>query len=239
MQSVVVESSHRESVDFNNSEAVIIEEESPADANEDQTAITKEEEEENNTSPVNKFYVPTSKKGSNRRSSSPSLKQVMKDELESSSPGGNDISPELPKKENVVEEEEAKEEKKEGDNNQEKRVSWDVDEDGKDQVKLPNEIINEQSQQDDHQQPIFKFNYHPLPHEREYYEKLCTYAKSHNSPDTTDIVSPGAAAKLFITSGIPSDQLRMIWNMSVLPATPYPSGTVPPPAMLVDNSIQV
>jgi len=46
-----------------------------------------------------------------------------------------------------------------------------------------------------------------------------------------DIVSPGAAAKLFITSGIPSDRLRMIWNMSVLPATPYPQGTVPPPAM--------
>jgi len=186
---------------------------------------------------MNKFYVPKSKKGTNRRASdesSPSLEQAMKNEIESSA--GIDVSPELPKKENVVVEEmEAKEETKKEDNNQEKRVSWDVDlEDGEDQVELPNEIDEQQSQlQDDQQQqPIFKFNYHPLPHEKEYYEKLCSYARSHNSPNiTTDIISPGAAAKLFITSGIPSDRLRMIWNMSVLPAAPYPPGTAPPPAM--------
>jgi len=198
LQSVIVEPSHRGSVDLNNSEAIIIEEESPAN---EETADVKEEESTTispdsvipptpetdgvATHVMNKFYVPKSKKGTNRRSSdesSPSLEQAMKNELESSA--GIDVSPELPKKENVVVEEvEAKEETKKEDNNQEKRVSWDVDlEDGEDQVELPNEI-DEQTQKDNDQQPIFKFNYHPLPHEKEYYEKLCAYAKSHNSPD--------------------------------------------------------
>jgi len=249
LQSVIVEPSHRGSVDLNNSEAIIVEEESPAN---EETADVKEEES-TTISPdsvipptpetdgvaahvMNKFYVPKSKKGTNRRASdesSLSLEQAMKNELESSA--GIDISPELPKKENVVVEEvDAKEEtKKEDNNNQEKRVSWDVDLEDGEEVELPNEIDEQQqSLPKNDQQPIFKFNYHPLPHEKEYYETLCSYAKSHNSPDiSTDIISPGAAAKLFITSGIPSDRLRMIWNMSVLPATPYPQGTVPPPAM--------
>jgi len=245
LQSVVVEPSHRGSVDLNNSEAIIIEEETPAN---EETADVKEEES-TTVSPdsvipptpetdgvaahvMNKFYVPKSKKGTNRRASdesSPSLEQAMKNELDSSV--GIDVSPELPKKENVAVKEKAKEETKKEDN-QEKRVSWDVDLEDGEEVTLPNEIDEQQTQKDDDQQPIFKFNYHPSPHEKEYYEKLCTYAKNHNSPDiTNDIVSPGAAAKLFITSGIPSDRLRMIWNMSVLPAVPYPPGIVPPPAM--------
>eukprot|EP00571_Detonula_confervacea_P003074 CAMPEP_0172317736 /NCGR_PEP_ID=MMETSP1058-20130122/32556_1 /TAXON_ID=83371 /ORGANISM="Detonula confervacea, Strain CCMP 353" /LENGTH=816 /DNA_ID=CAMNT_0013032363 /DNA_START=241 /DNA_END=2691 /DNA_ORIENTATION=- len=87
---------------------------------------------------------------------------------------------------------------------------------------------NETPKQPD--QPTFKFQYSPLDFERDYYDKLFNYAQE-NKRDT--ILPPKAAASLFVSSGIPSDRLRMIWNMAVLPATAYPAGTKPPPAMTV------
>ncbi len=77
----------------------------------------------------------------------------------------------------------------------------------------------------------FKFQYQPREFERNYYDRLFEFAKT-NSPDDA-IVPPKDAAKLFVTSGIPSERLRVIWNMAVLPARPYAPGTKPPPAMNV------
>ncbi|KAL3758084.1 hypothetical protein ACHAWU_009288 [Discostella pseudostelligera] len=78
----------------------------------------------------------------------------------------------------------------------------------------------------------FKFHYEPLEFERNYYHQLFDLAKANSSSvDDDTIIPPKDAAKLFVTSGIPPDRLRVIWNMSVLPATPYPPGTKPPPAM--------
>lgn len=78
----------------------------------------------------------------------------------------------------------------------------------------------------------FKFHYEPLEFERNYYHQLFDLAKANSSSvDDDTIIPPKDAAKLFVTSGISPDRLRVIWNMAVLPATPYPPGTKPPPAM--------
>eukprot|EP00986_Skeletonema_menzelii_P016457 scaffold14674_cov141-Skeletonema_menzelii.AAC.7 len=84
----------------------------------------------------------------------------------------------------------------------------------------------------------FKFSYKPRDYEQGYYDQLFYHvASTSNTPVTADkpkeeiIVSPKEAAKLFYKSGVPSERLRMIWNMATLPSTPLPPGTKPPPSM--------
>ena len=73
----------------------------------------------------------------------------------------------------------------------------------------------------------FKFSYEPRELEREYYRLLFQHAKVEKQ---SDILPPKEAAQLFLTSGIQSDRLRMIWNMAVLPA-PKSAKDTPPPSM--------
>lgn len=73
----------------------------------------------------------------------------------------------------------------------------------------------------------FKFSYEPRESEREYYRHLFQHAKVEKQ---SDILPPKEAAQLFLTSGIQSDRLRMIWNMAVLPA-PKSAKDTPPPSM--------
>eukprot|EP00984_Skeletonema_dohrnii_P015186 scaffold6504_cov127-Skeletonema_dohrnii-CCMP3373.AAC.7 len=84
----------------------------------------------------------------------------------------------------------------------------------------------------------FKFSYEPRDYEQEYYDQLFyRVASTSNTPAAANkskeeiIVPPKEAAKLFYTSGVPPERLRMIWNMATLPSTPLPPGTKPPPAM--------
>lgn len=90
----------------------------------------------------------------------------------------------------------------------------------------------------------FKFSYEPRDYERNYYDKLFYHVASSTtsniSPTDGDkpkngetIVSPKEAAKLFYTSGVPPERLRMIWNMATLPSTPLPPRSKPPPAMTI------
>ncbi|KAL7473552.1 hypothetical protein ACHAXS_013995 [Conticribra weissflogii] len=87
----------------------------------------------------------------------------------------------------------------------------------------------------------FKFQYQPHPFELRYYTNLFSYALTFANPSQDDphrnndpknrILPPKFAAKLFYTSSIPPEKLRMIWNMATMPSTPIPPGTPPPPAM--------
>ena len=84
----------------------------------------------------------------------------------------------------------------------------------------------------------FKFSYQPRDYEQNYYDQLFYHVAStsntpvsENKPKEEIIVSPNEAAKLFYKSGVPSERLRMIWNMATLPSTPLPPGTKPPPSM--------
>jgi len=85
----------------------------------------------------------------------------------------------------------------------------------------------------------FKFSYEPREYEQEYYDQLFYHVASTtsnipaapSSSKETIIVSPKEAAKLFYTSGVPPERLRMIWNMATLPSSPLPSGAKPPPSM--------
>jgi hypothetical protein len=93
----------------------------------------------------------------------------------------------------------------------------------------------------------FKFSYEPRDYEQEYYDKLFYHvaatsnisaavstssAAAENKPEEEElIVSPKEAAKLFYTSGVPPERLRMIWNMATLPSSPLPAGAKPPPSM--------
>ncbi len=83
----------------------------------------------------------------------------------------------------------------------------------------------------------FKFSYDPREYERGYYDQLFYHVASTSNTPVTDkpkeeiIISPKEAAKLFYKSGVPSERLRMIWNMATLPSTPLPPGTKPPPSM--------
>eukprot|EP00573_Skeletonema_grethae_P006052 CAMPEP_0201703544 /NCGR_PEP_ID=MMETSP0578-20130828/39947_1 /ASSEMBLY_ACC=CAM_ASM_000663 /TAXON_ID=267565 /ORGANISM="Skeletonema grethea, Strain CCMP 1804" /LENGTH=618 /DNA_ID=CAMNT_0048191349 /DNA_START=106 /DNA_END=1962 /DNA_ORIENTATION=- len=83
----------------------------------------------------------------------------------------------------------------------------------------------------------FKFSYQPREYEQEYYDQLFYHVASTSNTPIIDkpkeeiIVSPKEAAKLFYKSGVPSERLRMIWNMATLPSTPLPPGTKPPPSM--------
>ncbi|KAL7552702.1 hypothetical protein ACHAWF_015939 [Thalassiosira exigua] len=80
--------------------------------------------------------------------------------------------------------------------------------------------------------PALKFSYRPEPHELPYYDALFAHGKRSSSrPDDSDILPPKEAAELLLTSGLPPDRLRAIWNMSVMPARPYPPGVKAPPAM--------
>ena len=81
--------------------------------------------------------------------------------------------------------------------------------------------------------PHGKFRYDPQEFERSYYDQLFDLAKVKSGDDS--IVPPKDAAKLFVSSGIPPDKLRMIWNMAVLPARHFPPGIKPPPAMNVEQ----
>eukprot|EP00985_Skeletonema_marinoi_P001675 scaffold676_cov137-Skeletonema_marinoi.AAC.5 len=84
----------------------------------------------------------------------------------------------------------------------------------------------------------FKFSYEPRDYEQEYYDQLFYRVASTsntpvaaNKPKEEIIVPPNEAAKLFYTSQIPPERLRMIWNMATLPSTPLPPGAKPPPSM--------
>ena len=100
--------------------------------------------------------------------------------------------------------------------------------------------------------PKSKFRYDPPDNERPYYDRLFRLAMglplgveeneqkqaagndnddTKNNDDDGVILSPGDAARFFLTSGVPSDRLRLIWNMAVAPAIPYSKGVKPPPAM--------
>jgi hypothetical protein len=90
--------------------------------------------------------------------------------------------------------------------------------------------------------PESKFRYDPPDNERPYYDRLFRLARGsprgiEENGDDNDvddgliILPPGDAARFFLTSGVPSDRLRLIWNMAVAPAIPYPKGVKPPPAM--------
>lgn len=86
-------------------------------------------------------------------------------------------------------------------------------------------------------QPAFKFQYNPPEHEREYYDRLFHHA-NQTPPQLRHriheiVLPPNLAARLFLLAGLPTDRLRMIWNMAVMPATPYPPDAAPPPAMTV------
>ncbi len=88
--------------------------------------------------------------------------------------------------------------------------------------------------------PSSKFRYDPPEFEREYYNGLFYHAngtKPGAIPQGGNIdkiiLPPNQAAQLFILAGIPPDRLRMIWNMAVMPGTPYPLHVKPPPAMTV------
>jgi len=84
----------------------------------------------------------------------------------------------------------------------------------------------------------FKFSYEPRDYEQEYYDQLFSRVASTsntpvaaNKPKEEIIVPPKEAAKLFYTSGVPPERLRMVWNMATLPSTPLPPGAKPPPSM--------
>lgn len=104
------------------------------------------------------------------------------------------------------------------------------------------------------QRPESKFQYNPPDNERPYYDRLFRLAMgsprgvekneqkqaagNDNDDDTKNdddgvisILPPCDAARFFLTSGVPSDRLRLIWNMAVAPAIPYSKGVKPPPAM--------
>jgi len=84
--------------------------------------------------------------------------------------------------------------------------------------------------------PVFKFNYEPRDYEHVYFVKLFYHALQQsndndtddNSATPTEILSPKNAGELFLTANVPPDHLRMIWNMAVMPRTPYPPEVTPP-----------
>lgn len=94
--------------------------------------------------------------------------------------------------------------------------------------------------------PESKFRYDPPDNERPYYDRLFRLARGSprgveendqkqdcdtNEDEDGVILPPSDAARFFLTSGVPSDRLRLIWNMAVAPAIPYSKGVKPPPAM--------
>ena len=94
--------------------------------------------------------------------------------------------------------------------------------------------------------PESKFRYDPPDNERPYYDRLFRLARGSprgveendqkqdydtNEDEDGVILPPSEAARFFLTSGVPSDRLRLIWNMAVAPAIPYSKGVKPPPAM--------
>lgn len=92
--------------------------------------------------------------------------------------------------------------------------------------------------------PESKFRYDPPDNERPYYDRLFRLARGsprgveendqkqdYDTNEDEVILPPSDAARFFHTSGVPSDRLRLIWNMAVAPAIPYSKGVKPPPAM--------
>lgn len=98
---------------------------------------------------------------------------------------------------------------------------------------VPQSKTDKAAEEDEGTMPHGKFHYDPQEFERSYYDQLFDLAKVKSDDDS--IVPPKDAAKLFVSSGIPPDKLRMIWNMAVLPARPYSAGIKPPPTMNVEQ----
>ena len=104
-------------------------------------------------------------------------------------------------------------------------LQWQISDSGS--ISSKNSFKKQAASFSNRDQYAFKFSYEPRELEREYYNQLYQHAKVDKQ---SDILPPKEAAQLFLTSGIQSDRLRMIWNMAVLPA-PRCAKDTPPPSM--------